>query len=465
MKLKFKHLLFLCSLLMATQAFSQPAISSLPSAEEIAFVNVNVLPMSGKQVLMNQTVIVKNGKISQMGAAKSVKPSKNALIIKAKGKYLMPGLAEMHAHIPVAQNGDDSNVRETLFLYLAGGVTTIRGMLGHPYHLQLKEQLAKNEVLGPRTYTSSPSLNGNSVKTPEEARAKVTQYQKEGFDFLKIHPGIELPVFEALVQTAREVGITFSGHVPIAVGVRRAIDFGYASIDHIDGYVEGLVPTAANVDPNAGGLFGIDFTHVADIKIIPDLVAKTKEKGIWVVPTQALLERWTSPMTGDQIMAEPEMAYMNPSVRYQWRGAKAQILGANYDPEKGKKFVDIRRQLLKQMHQAGVGLLLGSDAPQIFNVPGFSIRHEAKAMADAGIPNYEILKSGTVNPAKFFQQEGEFGVVKIGAAAELILLDANPLENISNIKSLQGVLIQGRWLPKKMIDEALAKIAKKYEKA
>lgn len=450
-------------LLISIQTYSQPALSDLPAAEEIAFVNVNVLSMTGEQMLMNQTVLIKNGKIVQIGSSKSVKPSKNALKIKAKGKYLLPGLSEMHAHIPVADSTGDANVRETLFLYLAGGVTTIRGMLGNPYHLKLKQQVAKNDILSPRMYTSSPSLNGNSIKTPEEARTKVTQYQRDGYDFLKIHPGIQLPVFEELVKTARQVGIPFSGHVPIAVGVRRAIDFKYASIDHIDGYVEGLVSLSANVDSSANGLFGVHFTDLADTKMIPELVAKTKAAGVWIVPTQALLERWTSPLTGDQIMMEPEMAYMSPSVRYQWRGAKAQLFGANYKPETGKKFIDIRRQLLKNMHEAGVGLLLGSDAPQVFNVPGFSIRHEAKAMANAGISNAEILKSGTVNPAIFFGQEGEFGVVKVGAAAELILLDANPLTNIDNIKLLNGVLIQGRWLSKKMIAEELTKIAKKYE--
>lgn len=464
--MKFKHLVFLVSLLFSLPLLSQPAISSLPTAEEIAFINVNVLPMTGEQqVLMNQTVIVKNGKINQIGAANSIKPSKKALKINAKGKYLMPGLAEMHAHIPVAQNGDDANVRETLFLYLAGGVTTIRGMLGNPYHLTLREQLAKQEVLGPRMYTSSPSLNGNTVKTPEEARAKVTQYQKEGYDFLKIHPGIELPVFEELVKTAREVGITFSGHVPIAVGVRRAIDFGYASIDHMDGYVEGLVPVSAKVDPNAGGLFGLNFTDKLDVTIIPDLVTKTKAAGIWIVPTQALMERLASPLSSDQIMKDPEMAYMSPSVRFQWRGAKNQMVGADFNPETAKQFLAVRQQILKSLYDANINLLLGSDAPQVFNVPGFSIRHETKAMADAGIPNYEILKSGTVNPARFFKQEGEFGVIKTGAAAEFILLNANPLDDISNVKMLDGVLVQGRWLSKKIIQEALAKIAKKYEKA
>lgn len=463
MKSPLLQLLLLCCFYFTLNA--QPDLSVLQSDEEIAFVNVNVLPMTGNQVLKNQTVVIKNGKITQIGDAKKVKPSKNALKINAKGKYLMPGLAEMHAHIPVAQNNDDSNVRETLFLYLSNGVTTIRGMLGNPYHLKLREQAAKGEVLSPRIFTSSPSLNGNSVPTAEEARAKVTQYQQDGYDFLKIHPGIQLDVFEELVTTAREVGITFSGHVPVAVGVRRAIDFGYASIDHIDGYVEGLVPASANVDPNAGGLFGFDFTNQVDVSLIPELVRKTKENDIWIVPTQSLLERWTSPKSGDEIMQEPEMKYMNPGTRFQWRGAKQQILNENYTEEKARKFMDIRRKLLKSMADAGVGLLLGSDAPQVYNVPGFSIQHEMKAMADAEIDNYDILKSGTANPAKFFNLEGEFGTVTEGAAAELILLEANPLENIGNARKLNGVLIQGKWIPKKLIDAELAKIAKKYEKS
>lgn len=463
MKSPLLQLLLLCCFYFTINA--QPALSALQSAEEIAFVNVNVLPMTGDQVLKNQTVIIKNGKITQIGDTKKVKPSRNALKINGKGKYLMPGLAEMHAHIPVAQNNDDSNVRETLFLYLSNGVTTIRGMLGNPYHLELREQAAKGEVLSPRIFTSSPSLNGNSVPTAEEARTKVTQYQQDGYDFLKIHPGIQLDVFEELAKTAREVGITFSGHVPVDVGVRRAIDFGYASIDHIDGYVEGLVPASANVDPNAGGLFGFDFTNHVDVSLIPELVRKTKENDIWIVPTQSLLERWTSPKSGDELMQEPEMKYMNPGTRFQWRGAKQQILNENYTEEKAKKFMDIRKKLLKSMADAGVGLLLGSDAPQVYNVPGFSIQHEMKAMADAGIDNYDILKSGTANPAKFFNMEGEFGTVTEGAAAELILLNANPLDNINNVKKLNGILIQGKWMPKKLIDAELAKIAKKYEKS
>jgi imidazolonepropionase-like amidohydrolase len=456
-------LLSLLACLIPVFISCQPTLADLQSADDIAFVNVNVLPMTSNEVLKNQTVIIKGGKIAQIGDAKSVKPPKGALKIKGKGKYLMPGISEMHAHIPVAQNGDDADVRETLFLYLSNGITVIRGMLGHPYHLELRRAIADGEVLGPRMFTSSPSLNGNTVQSKEEARTKVTNYAQDGYDFLKIHPGIKLDVFEELVRTANDVGITFSGHVPTAVGVHRAIDFGYASIDHLDGYVDGLVPASANVNPDAGGLFGLSFTNLADEKMIPELVQATKANNIWVVPTQALLVRLTSPKSGEEMMKEPEMQYINPGTRYQWRGAKQPILDdPNFSDAMAEKFIGIRESLLRQMSDAGVGLLLGSDAPQIYNVPGFSIQHEMQSMANAGISNFKILQSGTINPAKFLGKSGTFGQVTEGAAADLILLHENPLDDIENMQELAGVMIQGKWMPKKLIDKELRAIAEKY---
>ncbi len=158
--------------------------------------------------------------------------------INGEGKFLMPGLAEMHAHIPsVVWN--DPQMEETLFLYLSNGVTTIRGMLGHPLHLELREKAANRAILSPRIFTSSPSLNGNSVTTEEKARELVKAYKEEGYDFLKLHPGIRLHVFDEIVKTARSVGIPFAGHVSNLVGIRHALQSGYASIDHVDGYLEG----------------------------------------------------------------------------------------------------------------------------------------------------------------------------------------------------------------------------------
>jgi len=377
----------------------------------------------------------------------------------------MPGISEMHAHIPVPQEGDDSNVRETLFLYLSNGITTIRGMLGQPYHLELKEKVMDGEILGPRVYTSSPSLNGSTVTTQEEARQKVSRYAAGGYDFLKIHPGIKLEVMEALVKTAKEENIDFAGHVPNEVGVERAIDYGYASIDHLDGYINALVPESANVHPDSGGLFGFDFTFLADPDRIPALVAETKKEGVWNVPTQSLLLRWTSGRSGAEMANDPEMIYVPGATRFQWRQMKENILNSpNYSEERRKKFIDLRQRLLQEMEEQGAGLLLGSDAPQVFNVPGFSIQHEMQAWAAAGLSNVTILKAGTMNVARFFDAEGQYGSVQRGAAADLLLLSANPIEDIRHMQQIEGVMVRGRWLPREEIDRRLEAIAGQYRR-
>ena len=204
-----------------------------------AFTHAKVITMQNENVLDDQTVLVRDGKIEAVGDFGSVEIPDGATIIEANGQYLMPGLAEMHAHIPTPSQGE---VEETLFLYLAGGVTTIRGMLGDPFHLKLREQVRSGEVMGPRIYTSGPSLNGNSTPDIESAQTMVREQKAAGYDFLKIHPGLTLEVFDAMVQTAKEEGINFSGHVSRQVGIRHALASGYASVDHLDQYIEGMVP-------------------------------------------------------------------------------------------------------------------------------------------------------------------------------------------------------------------------------
>ncbi|MBV6427814.1 MAG: Adenine deaminase [Haliscomenobacter sp.] len=433
------------------------------TAPEVAFVNVSVIPMTGKRVLRNQTVLVRGPVVYKIGPAKKIKPIDGALVIDGTGKYLMPGISEMHAHIPVPAGENDELVRETLLLYLSNGITIIRGMLGDPYHLALQDKISTGKVLGPRIYTSSPSLNGNTVKTPEEAQQKVAQYKKEGYDFLKIHPGITLPVMEALVQTAREAGIPFAGHVPVEVGVRKAIEMGYASIDHLDGFVEGLVPESAHPDFAQSGLFGYNFTNLADSRRIPELVKAVKKAGVWIVPTQSLLAQWTSPMSGVEMTNLPEMRYMASATLVQWRTAKQQQLqNPRFNADTSKTYIALRQRILREMEKQKVGLLLGSDAPQVGNVPGLSIQREMQALSEAGLSNYTILKSGTANPARFFGVEGVYGTIVRGATADLLLLEGNPLEDIRQMERIAGVMSQGRWISKGWLAQRLAIIEAKY---
>lgn len=427
-----------------------------PTASLIS--HVNIIDVRNGRILKNRHIVIDSGKIRRI--SETIRdPKAYTTTIDGSGKYALPGLAEMHAHIPQPPTSE-SRIEETLFLYLSNGITTIRGMLGHHSHLELREKAKTGTVLSPRIFTSSPSLNGNTVSTPEEARTKVTLYQKEGYDFLKIHPGIKRAVFDTVVKTAKEVGIEFSGHVPVDVGIRHALASEYASIDHVDGFLEGLVPQSANVDPTKNGFFGYDFTTLADTANIDTLVHLAKEYEVWIVPTQSLFERWFAPITANELLSQPEMKYMPKTILENWERVKKEYMAnENFTETQWTEFDKIRKQLINRLQEKGHGILLGSDAPQLFNVPGFSIHHEMQGMRNAGLTPLQIIQSGTLNPALFFGMEDTFGEIKEGLDADILLVDANPLEDIGALKKLSGVMLRGKWMDRQTIDKKLAEIA------
>ena len=432
--------------------------SQSPSGETV-FTKVNVIPMNEEKVIKNQDVVVMNGVITAIGESGKVKYNKNARLIDANGKYLISGLAEMHAHVPPVD--DIEPMKEVLTLFLCNGITTIRGMLGHPRHLELRSKIQSGEIIGPHFYTSGPSFNGNSVKTPEAGAEMVRNQKQAGYDFLKLHPGLTKENFAAIAKTAKEVNIPFAGHVSFDVGVWRAIEAGYASIDHLDGFVESLVPGIDTIKEQQTGPFAMYIAKNADEKRIPALMKGLKEKNIWVVPTQALAERWFSPdKDADAFAREPEMIYMKEETLKNWITNKKNLMAnPNYKSEEIKKFVAIRRKLIYECQRNGVGLLLGSDGPQVFNVPGFSVHHELKYMVDAGLTPFQALQSGTVNVAKYFSLTNS-GMIKVGYVSDMVLLDASPLENIENTKKIAGVMLGNKWLAKDVIKTDLKMLEK-----
>ncbi|WP_019668691.1 amidohydrolase family protein [Eudoraea adriatica] len=422
--------------------------------------NVTIIDAVTGDLIPDRQIVIDSGRIKKIVA--SIENNEvYKTVINGQGKYALPGLAEMHAHIPSPPTSKE-RTEEILFLYLSNGITTIRGMLGHPSHLELRKAAEKGELLSPRIFTSSPSLNGNSVTTAEEARNKVISYKNDGYDFLKIHPGIKRDVFDELVKTANEAGITFSGHVPVDVGIEHALNSKYASIDHVDGFLEGLVPASANVDPNDNGFFGYNFTKLADTAKIEALVELSEKNKVWIVPTQSLFERWFAPVDGETLLQQPEMKYMSEATLSNWKVRKEASTGpeTNFDKKQWEIFIEIRRKLIYLLNKKGHGLLLGSDAPQLFNVPGFSIHHEIEGMAASGLTPIEIIRSGTVNPARFFDMEDVFGQLKEGMAADILLVNSNPMEDIGALKDLTGVMVRGVWLSKEDIDQKLQIIAK-----
>ena len=429
------------------------ALLSQSQQAATAFVNVNVIPMDRERVLEDQTVVIQDRRIIALGPHSSTQIPNGATRIDGRDKYLIPGLAEMHAHIPAGSVGD-SDVQRVLFLYVANGVTVVRGMLGHPSHLELKERVLSDDVLAPTIYTSGPSLNGRSIPTPTAAARAVTEQHAAGYDFLKIHPGVRRAVFDTLAATAKRLGMRFAGHVPADVGLARALEAGYWSIDHLDGYAEALAPGRTT----AAGFFGLSLVRSLDDARIDSLAAETRAAGVWNVPTEVLIENIVAGEEPDVMARWPEMRYVPPRTVEGWidrtsRQRDAVALEARW------RFVSIRHRLIKALYDAGAGIVLGSDAPQVWNVPGFSAHRELARMVDAGLTPYQALEIATSNVARFLGAQDVSGTIAEGKRADLVLLDANPLDEITATSRQAGVMLRGRWLSRAEIEERLEKFA------
>lgn len=421
-------------------------------ADTTVFVNVNIVPMSTEVVLTGQTVIVARGKIANIGPVESVPIPEDAQIVDGTDRFLMPGLAEMHAHVTGTRPAE---IDRLFTLFVANGITTIRGMLGQYSHLDLRARLEAGEVFGPRFVTSGPSLNGRSVSSAADAARQVREQHAAGYDFIKVHPGLTAEEFAALAATANELGMPYAGHVPVAAGVREALRSHMATIDHLDGYFVALLPPDSHGSGGFGGFFDVMLARELDSEKIAALAAATAMAGTWNVPTQVLVEQMVDGTSVTDLRNRSEMRYVPESTVNDWVIAKErQLAERGFDPETAALAIDLRRRLILALHDSGAGLLLGSDAPQIFNVPGFSAHRELDVLVAAGLTPYAALQTGTSAVAKFLGSNT--GVVAVGKEADLILLDANPLEDIRNSRRIHGVMLRGRWLPASELEQRLA---------
>ena len=434
-----RHTLAATSLLLAigvpTRATSQQA--------PVVFTGVSVIPMDRETVLTNQTVIVENGRITYVGSQRSVPPG--ATSIDARGKFLMPAIAEFHAHVP--SGAQAMHAHRTLSLYVLAGVATARGMLGAPMHLALRDSIAAGRLLGPRLLTSGPSFNNNSVTSPGSAAAMVRDQKAAGYDLLKIHPGVPRVAFDSLAAVANALRIPFAGHVPLEIGLDVALTSKFSTIDHLDGIVEAMYTGQQPLTPQVNGWFGLGIMGQLDQSRFGAIVNRIRASGVAMVPTQILMDNYANDATGDELTSLPEFKYWVPQQTAAWRTSKNNFIAQPpVSREQRQEFIALRRRLIKALYDGGVPFLLGSDAPQLWNVPGFSAHRELGALVAAGLTPYQALRTGTVEVAKFLSEEGRSGVVRVGARADLLLLDANPLDAIANSLRINGVVMNGRWI-------------------
>mgnify|MGYP000936652881 CR=1 FL=1 len=456
--------------------------SAQPSAAKnlTAFVNVNIIPMDRERVLKDQTVIVRDGKIAEIGDVAKIKIPKEAVRIDGRGQYLIPGLMDMHTHLFSDDTFPDELAGDELAIMLANGVTTIRLMIGTPEHLTYRAKIANGEMFGPTLFVASPEFtgrknngvfNGRVVTTPDEARAAVRECKALGYDFIKLTTFITQPVYDAVIATAKEQGIRVVGHVDLQVGLQHALELGQQHIEHLDSYMEALLrddaPSKVGVSdmgvwrkPNWENL---DFVDESKITVLARATAKT---GTFTCPTLSFFKySFAAPQSDDEIRSRPDFRFYPKPLHARLFAAHTRFWTNPPTEVRRAKYLRIRNQLVKSIHEAGGKIMAGSDAPELFLVYGFSLHRELRTLAETGLSNYAVLAAATRNPAEFLRTLDTVGTIERGKRADLVLLTANPLDNIANTEKRAGVMVRGRWLPQTECQKMLDEIALRFEQA
>lgn len=410
--------------------------SEFASTNSFLIKNVNIVPMTSDTVLVNKTLYIKDGIIEQIEDDIEVE---GVEIIDAQNKYLVPGLIDMHVHV-----WD----KYELGLYLSNGVTGVRNLWGMPMHLRIKEAINNDEIIGPSFFTTGPKLTGPefigddnlNLISPEQAREKVIEYKSRGYDFIKTYYGLDKDIFDAVIEESER------SHMDIAAHPSHKVPFSYhlhpqiKSIEH----AEEIVQQPLQFDLNSNKL-----------KPIIDSIAGTEHARY--SPTIVVFNNIYQMMLNDSILDSEPLNYINPLIRtadsknqfQRWYNAKQS------DPEvveRIKNQHDFHITIVSELHKAGVPIICSTDAGIGVTLPGFSIHKELAFYKDAGLSNYEVLKTATINAAETHKIMNDLGSIEVGKISNLILIDENPLDDISALKRPSTVFIKGVKLDRTALD-------------
>ncbi|MCY3783992.1 MAG: amidohydrolase family protein [Chloroflexi bacterium] len=468
------------ALLGATVAGCQEAVlDSLapPESWDYAFVQVQVVPMDVDALLSDQTVVTANGRIVAMGPSSAITLPAHVRQIDGRGRYLMPGLADMHVHLagPFGAYGirDPLNpetiamAEDDLLLYAANGVTTIRNMFGIPFHAGLKRRIVDEDLLAPTLYTSGPRIATGSwhpslvLATPEEADREVRAQRLAGYDFVKVGSESPVEIYDAIMNTAAEIGIPVIGHVNWRVGVAGVIAAGQSSIEHLDGY---LYAARANERATIGADRPCLWADRADTAKIDGLVAQTAAAGAWNCPTLSTNNRPLAQSDVDAFARRFEVSLVPPDTRSAWAHLTGSIPDRN--PQQERCYA-LHQSIVRALSDADAPLLVGTDGWGYFMIPGFAIHEELWSFVDAGLTPFQALRAATSESGRYLREalgiDEVVGVVRLGAQADLLLLNSNPLIDVANVADRAGVMLRGRWVPETEIADRLDALAAAYD--
>ena len=403
--------------------------------------------------LRDQTIIVADGRIVSISPTRArASSSATRRVVDVRGKFIVPGLIDAHTHLPL-QAVPRRDAADALTLFVANGVTSVRGMFSDSSHLQLRRQVDRGELVGPSMLIAAPAVQG-ALQVP--ADQAVQAWRALGYDQAKVIGGNK-ETFEQVVHAARAAKMPVAGHVPPGVGLEGALAAGMQFYEHLDGFMEFLVPPASRQN---GGFFGLNIVEAADTSRMRDLVRVLKEADAVVVPTAQAMKTYADTISAaSYAAARGEIRYMPPQARGGWtnqiNGFKAQFGG---NPSRAEKFVQYRRAMINALQKGGVRVVAGSDAVTAFAVPGFALHHELAELVAAGLTPVEAIGAATWVSARALNL-GDRGEVAAGKRADLLIVDADPRVAIENLRAIAGVVVNGRFHDRADIERMLAQIA------
>jgi hypothetical protein len=464
----------IAALLCSVLAAQQPSASRDAVAESLYIAHVTVINMDNGKESRDQTVVISGDRIWEVRDSTKVKPAAGAKVVDGTGKYLIPGLWDMHVHTWDYDSTDP--------LYIANGVTGVRNMDGPPNANKFRADSAKKNIDTPRIYLAGPIIEGYPARSPdhitvrnaEEARAVVDEQKQNGADFIKVFDRLSRESYFAIIDEARRQSITVVGHVPFAISAWEASAAGQKSIEHMH-----AVPLACSsreaelrarlvASPNSWKLWNAIYLEAYqsyDDAKCQRLVAEFRRNGTWLVPT--LVAFRSAAFSNDpQFRNDDRLRYFsglirNPLERH-FAGSRSNFDAEDFAVE--KDLFPRRKALIGRLFRAGVPLLAGSDTPNPFVFPGFGLHDELALLVESGVTPLGALQAATRNPALFLGIADKYGSITPGKRADLVLLDADPLQDIRNTTKISEVFLDGKEFDRAAID-LLLKNAEQSAKA